>query len=47
MIYLRNSTIFIWNINEKVLKYELNLTILNNSTLKRIEFVGNKKVKHF
>eukprot|EP00833_Pecoramyces_ruminatium_P000826 jgi/Orpsp1_1/1174858/evm.model.c7180000051694.2 len=39
-----NSTIFIWNINEKVLKYELNLTILNNSTLKRIEFVGNKKM---
>ncbi|KAL6591736.1 WD40-repeat-containing domain protein [Neocallimastix sp. 'constans'] len=39
-----NSTIFIWNINEKVLKYELNLTILHHSTIKRVEFVGNKKI---
>jgi len=26
------------------LQYELNLTILKGSTLKRIEFIGNKKV---
>lgn len=38
------STLFIWNANEKVLKYELNLTILKGSTLKRIEFIGNKKM---
>ncbi|ORX48655.1 WD40 repeat-like protein [Piromyces finnis] len=38
------STLFIWNIIEKVLQYELNLTILNSSALKRIEYVGNKKM---
>jgi len=30
-----------------MLQFELNLTILNNSTLKRVEFIGNKKVKFF